>query len=826
MIGTIGHLFLITAFLSSALSGVAYFLSTRSGTQGGRQRAWATLGRASWGVSAIAAVGATCLLVYLLFTNQYQYAYVYQHVANDLSWYFTLSAFWEGQEGSFLLWIFYTGLVGLGLIAWTPRDYEAPVMTVVAACQFFLVSMIVGLPLGPIEIGETPFSGLPEAFPEAPIFQPNPDYVPADGQGLNELLKNWWMAVHPPTLFLGFALMTAPFAFAVAALWKRRYTQWVRPALPWALGATMVLGAAIAMGGYWAYETLSFGGFWAWDPVENASLVPWILGLAAIHAMLIQKKSGRGHKAALLLSVLAYIFVVYESFLTRSGILGEISVHSFVDLGLYNQLLIWMAAMAMVGFGLFAYRYKDLPTPDREARLLSREFLIFSGALLLCAIALVITVGTSAPILGRLFRDQPSAVPTQFYDDWTLPLAIGVVFLAGLGQLFWWHKMTIERVNRVILRPIALSVASTVSVLFFTPFVEHTVRPQAGGQPSVAEAGLLGGLGAFWAAYGQSLLLLLLVFVAFFALYGNGYVLWRIGRGNPRMAGGALAHVGLALMILGIAASHGMNNPLGSIGPDGSERDYFVLHEEETRRVEGYTVRYTGKEHTGDGRMAFPLEVEGPQGRSFTMNPVAYKSGDQWFQHPDIRRLFASDLFAAVSPRAMQVDLKNEEKVEGASAEKGGEIALAKGDSTVIGNGEFAVEFVEFDADVDPASLPDSTEMAVAAVLDVTNLQEGTTRRLRPVYIVKKDRSQHSIQTRMRDWGLALSFVGMNVDTEKIHLAVEGAEVEPEDWVVVQAAVKPFINVVWLGIILLTGGFLMAIVRRIQDLQFWRRRGS
>lgn len=822
MFGTLGQLLLLVAFLASALSGVAYFVGSRDE----RQPGWGTLGRASWGVSTLAVVGATFLLVYLLFTHQYQYAYVYEHVANDLSWYFTLSAFWEGQEGSFLLWIFYTGLVGLGIIAWTPRDYEMPVMTVVAACQFFLVSMIVGLPVGPIEIGSGPFSGLAEAFPEAPVFQSNPDFVPPDGQGLNELLKNWWMAVHPPTLFLGFALMTAPFAFAVAALWKRRYTQWVRPALPWALSATMVLGAAIAMGGYWAYETLSFGGFWAWDPVENASLIPWILGVAAIHAMLIQKNSGRGHKAALIVSVLAYIFVVYESFLTRSGILGEISVHSFVDLGLYNQLLIWMAAMALTGFGLFAYRYEDLPTPDREARLLSREFLIFSGALLLCAIALVVTVGTSAPILGRLFRDQPSTVPVQFYDNWTLPLAVGVVFLAGLGQLFWWHKMTIERVNQVILRPIALSAASTVSVLIFTPFVERTVRPATGGQPPVAEAGLLGGIEAFWATYGQSVFLLLLVLFAFFALYGNGYVLWRVGRGNPRMAGGALAHVGLALMVLGIVASHGMNNPLGSVGPDGSERGYFVLHEGESRRVEGYKMRYAGKKHTGEGRTAYRLEVESPQGRSFTMSPVAYKSGDQWFQHPDIRRLFVSDLFASVAPRSMQVDLNNEDKVGDASAKKGGKIALAKGDSAVVGSGRFAVEFVRFDTEVNPASMPDSTEMGVAAVLDVTNLQEGTTRRLRPVYLVMKDRSQRAIQTRMRDWGLALSFVGVDVDTDKIHLNVEGAEVEPEDWVVVQAAVKPFINVVWLGIILLTGGFLVAMVRRTQDLRFWRRRDS
>jgi cytochrome c biogenesis factor len=155
-------------------------------------------------------------------------------------------------------------------------------------------------------------------------------------------------------LFLGFSAMVVPFAFAVAALWKKRYTQWVRPALPWTLFAVMSLGVAIAMGGYWAYVTLSFGGYWAWDPVENSSLVPWLLGVAAFHTMLVQKKSGSSQKASLILSIAAYLFVVYSTFLTRSGILGDVSVHSFVSLGLYNQLLIWIAVMGALGIGLFA----------------------------------------------------------------------------------------------------------------------------------------------------------------------------------------------------------------------------------------------------------------------------------------------------------------------------------------------------------------------------------------------------------------------------------------------------------------------------------------
>src|SRR5690606_22657907 len=232
-------------------------------------------------------------------------------------------------------------------------------------------------------------------------------------------------------------------------LWKRRYTEWVKPALPWTITGVMVLGVGIMMGGYWAYETLSFGGYWAWDPVENSSLVPWLISVAAIHCMIIQRKSGRGHKAALFLNLLAFMLVIYSTFLTRSGILGDVSVHSFVDLGMMNQLLVWILAMAVVGFGLFAVRYRELPTPREEPHLLSREFMIFAGAMLLCAVAAVVTVGTSSPILGKMFREAPSTVPIDFYNRWTLPLAIGFVFLVGLGQLFWWNKMSLENANRV-----------------------------------------------------------------------------------------------------------------------------------------------------------------------------------------------------------------------------------------------------------------------------------------------------------------------------------------------------------------------------------------
>jgi cytochrome c-type biogenesis protein CcmF len=820
MVGIVGQLLLLVALGACALAGVAYVVAARSEEDADAR----LLGRVGWSVSVGAALAAAGLLAYLFLAHQFQYAYVYQNSSKDLPAYFLFSSFWAGQEGSFLLWIVLNGAVGAGLIRWAGRRWEAPVMAVVAGCQFFLLTMIAGVHIGGLQIGASPFLPLAEKFPDAPIFQANPDFIPADGTGLNELLQNYWMVIHPPTLFAGFASMIAPFAFAVAALWKKRYTQWVRPALPFMLFGCLVLGVGIAMGGYWAYETLSFGGYWAWDPVENSSLVPWIVGIAALHAMLIQKKSGRAHKAALGLSIASYLLVVYSTFLTRSGVLGDISVHSFVDLGLHNQLLLWMGAMIVVGFGMMAWRYRDLPAPKRESNVLSREFLIFSGAMLLCATAAVIILGTSAPIFGRIFRDSPSGVPTEFYNKWTLPLSVGLVFLAGMGQLFWWNKMSVERVSRVLMKPLGLAVASTVGVLLFTPFLERTVRVSAAPQQApMAEAGLLGAgsFSQFWAVYGQSLLLMLLVFAAFFALYGNGIVMWRVGRGNPRMAGGALTHVGFALVVLGIVASSGFNNTLGSRTLQGEERDNFVLTKNEPRRIEGYEMRYTGKEQAGDGKTAYVVQVRDPKGRSYTLRPVAYKEGEQWFQRPDIQHYVEQDLYAAASPAArFEEDKKNKND----SDKPGGELTLSQGDSTTLGREAFALSFEGFDTQVRPSLVPDSAEVAVAARIELTKLATNETRDLRPVYIIMQDRSVQYVQNRVRDWGLTLSFTGMNVDTGAINLAVEGVKVAPEDWIVMQAREKPFIGVLWAGILILAGGFAVALVRRARELRLSRER--
>ena len=605
MIGPVGHVSLVVAFVAS-LVALAAFVAGSLGRP--HAPAWLRIGRWSWAAMGAAVAVASAMLWTGLFGRHFDLAYVYQQTSTAMPWRYTFSAFWAGQEGSLLLWAIMTGVVGGLLVRWSVRAdggepvlearraFAGPVLAVVALCQAFLLSMIVGLKLGPVSVGASPFATLAEKFPDAPMLQVA-GFVPADGQGLNDLLQNPWMTIHPPTLFVGFTLLMVPFAFAVAGLVRRRYTQWVRPALPWALAGSGILGVGIMMGGWWAYETLSFGGWWAWDPVENSSLVPWLFAVAALHAMVVQKKTAAGHKAALWLSVLAFQLVIYSTFLTRSGILGDVSVHSFVDLGLYNQLLVWIATIGALGFGLLALRWRDLPAPATPPAVLSRESLVFTGALLLAVTGGVIALGTSAPILGKLFRDNPSAVPIAFYNTWTLPLGVGIAFLAGMGQLFWWRKMTVEDANRVLLRPVLATVASTAAVVMLTPFVQETVLPAGPAtQAPMAQAAVLGS--GFFQTHGTSLLLLLLLFSAFFMLWGNLSVMWRVGRGNAKMVGGSLSHVGFGVMLLGIFASSVFNDPISDGGGTDIQgnRENVVVPLGRTVAADGYTWTYTGQE--------------------------------------------------------------------------------------------------------------------------------------------------------------------------------------------------------------------------------------
>jgi cytochrome c-type biogenesis protein CcmF len=325
----IGKFLIYIALISSLISVIGFF-----GAHLGKEK-YLKAGRFFYHISSIAIVAASFFLLYIILTHQFQYTYVWQQSNRDLQLPLLMSTFFAGQEGSFMLWTFMTAVIGVFLLNFVSKGkrLEPQVMTIFTLVLGFL-SLILIL--------KSPFNYVWESF----LGEVKEGFIPQEGRGLNPLLQNYWMIIHPPVLFLGYASLAVPFSFAIAALIKNSYYKWVGFSLPWLLFSAATLGLGIILGGYWSYGVLGWGGYWAWDPVENSSLVPWIIAIAVIHTMLAQKRTDGYMKTNLILCILSFLFVLYSTFLTRSGILGDSSVHSFTDPGaeVYLALILFIGS--------------------------------------------------------------------------------------------------------------------------------------------------------------------------------------------------------------------------------------------------------------------------------------------------------------------------------------------------------------------------------------------------------------------------------------------------------------------------------------------------
>lgn len=824
MIAEAGRWFLSVAFISSVFAMVLYaYASIRQNKKAEQISNWL------WGLKGILVTGASAALIYLIMTHQFQYFYVWNYTSLDLETKYLFSAFYGGQEGSFLLWVFFAFLVGLGLIKWTRKPYRGPVMFVMALTQFFLLSMILGWDFGFAKIGASPFRTIAQEMPNAPFLQANPGFVPQDGTGLNDLLKSPWMMIHPPIIFLGFSMMTVPFAFAIASLWTKTYHEWIRPALPWTLAANLSLLTAIFLGGYWAYETLSFGGYWAWDPVENASLVPWLIGTAGIHAMIIQRKSRRAHKASIFFALLAYVSVIYQTFLTRSGVLADQSVHSFVDLGLYNQLLAFILVVTFMGIGFYLYRYKELPSPEKESKFLSREFMTFTGAMLLFILGIVIILGTSSPIIGKLFVDNPTPPEIQFYNDWSMPIAIIMAIATVIGQYLFWEKHTWESLAGEMITP--LLVTSTVSVVSIV-FGNVT-----------------------------SIYYMIYIFAGWFTVIGNGAVLIRLLRKNPKLVGGTVTHIGFGLLLLGIIASSVYTKPM----LDKRTADYNIRIEQGevideegfpiTQKVEmfeltinqpklineKYMVTYEGYELSNSprpGQQNYRLKFEPIDGgEPFYMSPEVYpmltSSGPnsvEWSVDPHVRTGWFNDIYLYVagsqyvekrneaieenSPNQPMISVGDDPGEKQQDQEEFQTIELSRGETTTAGPFQFTFQnFVPASEE----SLPENTQIGVRSLIRIEHEPSGRAFEAEPLFAVytEDERSYtYSPPIEIQEWGMSVLFTSVHPETDSIELAVYGLDENfEEDWVLVVAEQKPFVSIVWMGTFMLMAGFSISIFR-------------
>ena len=575
-----GTLLLWLAFFLGLGSTVAYAMVI-----GGRENARAQA-RMTYGLMTAAIVVASGLLMYLLVTHDYRLHYVWAYSDNLLPMKYLISSFWGGQEGSFLLWIFWGVLLGLPLMKFA-RAYESRVMLFY---NLTLLSLIMLL------LKQDPFrfhSGLTTGM------------IPMDGQGLNPLLQNPWMVIHPPIMFIGYASLAVPFAFALAALWMKRYDEWTKVSLPWVLLSVVTLGTAIMLGGYWAYETLGWGGYWGWDPVENASLVPWIATVALAHGMVLQRSRKRFRRLNLVLAIVAYLLVVYATFLTRSGVLGDFSVHSFVELGITGWLVFNMFFFLTVSVGLLALRWSSIPTEVGDEPFLSRTIFFVVGIVLLILIGVIVGVGTSAPLISRLWG-EPAQVGPDFYNRVGYWLAVAFAAFLGATPFLGWRR---AKEGAAVKFGISLAVTAVLLV-----------------------AGIFLGLSG-WRA-------LLYVGAVLFCIVANTWALLeRGGKGRWPAVGGALSHVGMGLMMLAFLTT-------GWLDRETKVR----LTQDQPKEVLGYTMTFKGIEKpTPLARDAMVVEVTDPRGRNFVLKPKMWvnQKSNQLVANPDIKSFLTKDLYLA-----------------------------------------------------------------------------------------------------------------------------------------------------------------------------------
>ena len=794
----IGNILISIAFIGAVFSAVMYFLNYRGYTNG------LNFARVAFHTMATSTILASVFLLYLILTHQFQYKYVYSYSDTSLPLGLLISTFYAGQEGSFLLWALWMSIIGVILQQYTSvrGDLEPRVMAVYSLVQAFLLFMITPVVKNPFAlIYAEPFMASANTinfqFLNLPalanyIFSDKSTgqmYIKIDhslvgelknagiglrefiinGRGLNPLLHSFWMQIHPPILFVGFAAMSVPLAFAFAALIKNDYREWVKQAFPWILFAAMVLGLGIMLGGYWAYGVLGWGGYWAWDPVENSSLIPWIVAVAAIHTMLVQKKTanensiGAFAKTNLVLVILSFVLVLYSTFLTRSGVLGDASVHSFVDPGYfaYLLLLIFMGTFIALGAGLLIYRWKYLQqiTPPQN-KLLSREFALFTGAVVLGASALVTFLGTSAPIFGK-------SVQIQFYNDMNLPLGILIGLINGLSLLVKWK----ESDGKELLKKSTFSLISAVILTVIMYF-----------------AGV------------KDFKMILFAFASAFAFFVNAEIAFKIIRRNIEKAGAYIAHMGLALLFIGVIASSKYDKSID-----------VNLVKNEPADVLGYKLIFTGYSPTEDGKYAFNVLIE-KDGKRYKASPIMYYSefNQGIMREPDIVAFITRDIY--ISPISYDDGTST-------SNSQGTTIQVKKGETVKYGESE--IEFVSFNFPSDAMQkMMAGQDFELGVKLIVKNY--GSKYEIEPKYGVRGGEKINE-PVKIKDANIQISLISMSADQGAVTLLVAPYSIEvnnegpKREVLAVTASIKPFVGLVWLGTIVVVAGFLIAMLRRLKE---------
>ena len=539
----IGYYSLLIAFFISAYSSLVAFIGARTN----REDMLASATNASLTVFGFLTLASAALL-YGLITNDFSIEYIARYTSRSLPLVYTITGFYAGQDGSLLFWAWLLSFF-TALVIYQNRNknhvLKPYVMSIMMALTFFFVLLMV--------LVTNPFK----------ILSP----VPADGMGLNPMLQNPGMIFHPPTLFLGYVGFAVPFAFALAALITGQLSDaWIRTTRNWTMVAWFFLTAGNLLGAQWAYVELGWGGYWAWDPVENASFMPWLLGTAYLHSVMIQEKRGMLKVWNMVLILSTFLLTIFGTFITRSGIIA--SVHSFGQSSLGYIFLAFLGVVFVLSMILLIARLPQLKSRNSLDSLLSRESSFLYNNLLIVGIAFTVLWGTLFPVISEEVRGVKITVGPPFFNAVITPIALALLLLTGVCPLIAWRKTSVRKFLKKLMVPAVLPLIGTV--VLFASGVRSTYA-----------------LIAFTFCIFVGITLTLEFYSGVRArhrMLSENYALalWNLVTKNKRRYGGYIVHFGVVLVFLGVS------------GSAFNMEKQVNLKKGETVDIKQYTLRYEG----------------------------------------------------------------------------------------------------------------------------------------------------------------------------------------------------------------------------------------
>lgn len=733
----------ILTFLSATISIIFYIFSQK-------KEEYLKAARWLFYLSVLLVLFQSILLYFGIFTHQFHWQYIFSYTSRELSVYYLISTFWAGQEGTFLLWLLMGSVYGVIVIR-KKSKYEAIVMIFLLVVQAFIAFIM---------IKQNPFTMIWDKHPN----QYSPGLMPNDGNGLNPLLQDPWMIIHPPILFLGYSASVLIFAFAMAGLYFKEYDAWLKEAYPFALFTSLTLGTGIILGAYWAYTTLGWGGYWGWDPVENSSLIPWLSSLAFLHAALIQKRQKALKRTTFFLGIITFMLVLWGSFLTRSGVLADFSVHSFADEGINIYLINFVLFFVFFGFFALAYRFRDIKSEKMSSNVLTRNNMMLYGMMALLIAAILTLLGTNAPLISGLFYDNPSAISTDYYNNVNMPITILIMITVAISSLLSWKKEG-GSVKNTLINYGSISIVFTIFVAIF---------------------------------YLRNIQGIIILSFSIFTILVSSQLVLKLMKKKRLSFGGYLTHLGFSLMIIGILTTSLL---------DSSEK--ANLPQGQPVKVGKYEMTYKHFIQGEGNKSVAVVSVKLPNGKNYDAEMKYYWSeyNRSYMRNPHVYNRLIEDIYISPLQR-----FKNKHNMEG----KGKIVSLKKNEPLQFEN--YTMIFTGYDMDAGQMG----GEMVVKAVIQILDRNSNTQTIIKPG-IEASGKNRKDIPATLENTHFTFHIKNINVTEKSLSLEIIDEEKPasmnsdaPKETLAVEVSIKPFIGVLWFGTILIILGMFISQINAIR----------